>query len=231
MVFDFNDLSSLFQDTAATTPVTSAGQTIQAIRCQRTGALATIQGTRTMTLDFDAGRNLYRGKIGVAATGNNAVLQAANAVPSSLGGDAALSLVAVAEFATAEQGVPIYLGPAAPANGNAAAVGNLIDPTMRLEFLQFGSGYGVQAGTPANGVGVAVGVKPAKSGGSATHKIYWQGILKSSNVITNVANIATLNLDIGRVMASGRCIYAVAAIGRELTAAEVSTLSTAALSA
>lgn len=224
MVFDFNDLSTVYKDTAGTQNVSTVGDSIKAIRCKLTGALAVVQGSCTMTLDYDINSRLYRGKIGVAATGNGAVLQAAGAVPSAFSGDAATSLVTVAEFAAGESGVPIYIGPTAPASGNAIAIGNMLDSGWQFEFLQFGVGFGTTT-TQVVGIGVAVGTKDALNAGSHATAIYFNGTKLSANtgVITQTANVQTLNADIGRTMASGRSIYSCVMINRALKQTEVTS--------
>lgn len=224
MVFDFNDLTTVYKDTAGTQNVSTVGDSIKAVRCKLTGSLAVIQGSCTMTLDYDINSRLYRGKIGVAATGNGAVLQAAAAAPTAFIGDSSVSLVTVAEFAAGENGVPFYIGPTAPASGNAVAIGNMLDSGWQFEFLQFGVGFGTTT-SAVSGIGVAVGTKATVSSTSHNTAIYFNGSKLSANTatITQTANIQTLNADIGRTMASGRTIYACVAIIRALTSTEVTS--------
>lgn len=56
-ILDINTLSSLYQDTAHTIPVTATGQTVKAIQCQKTGLYAT--SSTGSVLSFDATNSLY----------------------------------------------------------------------------------------------------------------------------------------------------------------------------
>lgn len=228
MVFDFNDLQSMFTDTTHLNPVASVGDQIKSIRCAVTGAYAVIQGSCSMVLDFDASRNLYKGKIITTSVDPGAVMQATGSLPASLGGDNSVSLVAAAEYNSAEQGVPILIGPAAVANGNALALGNLFDPGNRVDFLQFGSGRGIQSDPAADGVQVLIGTKGVRAG-TAPFKIYRNGALAATANVSPIGNITTLNLDICRVTSAGRSVYACVAVNREISASEAALINDAAM--
>lgn len=56
MVFDFGDISSLYQDTAATTVCTAAGQTVKAVKCKLTSLVLSNSTGNTLSQDSFTGR-------------------------------------------------------------------------------------------------------------------------------------------------------------------------------
>lgn len=226
-VFDFNDLSTLFQDTAHTVPVTTVGDPINSIKCKKTGYYATATSGISMVLAYDATRSLYAGKcVTLPASGNNPMLLATGAVPSALGGDSTggLTLIGVSTFSSSDGGVPSLLGPASVGGGNAAAIGNLTGP-VSSNFLQFGGGYGVTGSAPYSAVSVATGTKST----TRVMKIYDGSSLIGSNTAPAAANITVLDFNIGRIMNANDLMYSCVAISREITSTEVSTMAASAL--
>lgn len=229
MAFDFNDLTSLYQDTAGTVPVTTVADPIESVRCQITGALAVLQGSYTCSLAFDAGRSIYYGLVGTTTTGTTPLFRASGSLPAGLLGDSAFSIVAVADWSSSQQALFAHFGAVTPSSGNSGTIGHLNDPGLVLDFIQWGAGRGMQS-LAINGVRSAIGTRTARSGGSVTGNIYVDGSVAVSPVnMTASVNVTTQNFDIARITNSGRGIYTVGVINRALTAMEAAAVHAAAL--
>lgn len=230
MAFDFNDLSSVYQDTGGTTVVTTAGDPIASVRCQITGALAVLQGAYTSTLGYDATYGKYYASVGTTTTGTTPLFRATGTLPSDFLGDTPFSLVAVADWNSSQQSLFAHFGDPVAGSGNSGTLGHLLDPGMKLDFIQWGSGRGTQSAA-ISGIKTAIGTKGPRVSGTAPSAIYVDGVAQVTNGLMNgsPANVVTKNFDIGRITPSGRRIYTVGVIDRALTALEAAAVHAAAL--
>lgn len=230
MAFDFNDLSSVYQDAAGTTPVTNAGDPIESVRCQITGALAVLQGSYSSTLGFDATHGKYYANVGSTTSGNSPLFRASGTLPAALLGDTPLSLVTVADYSNTQQSLFAHIGATSPANGNSASLGHFNDPTLVLAFLQWGSGRGSRADA-ISGVRSAVGTKGARVSNIAPSQLYVDGspVTTSGQMSSTSVNVAVQNFDIARITPAGLRVYTVGVIDRALTALEAAAVHAAAL--
>ena len=226
MVVDFNDLSTLFQDTAHTTPVTAVGQPIRSVKCKRTGAFGTVN-YGSATLQYDATSALYYAQ-GDAAFN----LAFPGAVPAGLGGNALASMVTVCGYGSTSATIGMYIGPAYPtnpSNGNGLSLLQINDGGIwKAEFLQFGTGRGVTA-APSTGTFVMIGTKKSVSA-SYGMNIYRNGVNVGNGEVPGPGgNIVNLNMDIGRGCGTARPYYSAVVINRTLTSTEIADVSAAAL--
>jgi hypothetical protein len=182
----------------------------------------------TATLGLDSNTHLY-----YVTLSANANFTCGVGVPAALGGDSPISLITSASWPAGTFG-PIYLGPSYPtnpSNGNAIFLGNLSDPTLVLDFLQFGTGFGCQSTFgPATGTTTVVGVKSGPAGAGHQLSNYNGSVSNVTNNQTAVANIntSTMALNVGRGLGTGN-IYHVVLLNRAITSAEVTAVFSNAL--
>jgi|GEM_PF-5446985 len=222
MVVDFNDLSTLFQDTAHTVPVITVGDPIKSAKCKRTGAYGVVN-YGSATLAYDATYSKYY------AAGDAAFnLAFAGAVPASLGGNATVSMIAVCSYASTSATIGSYIGPAYPtnpSNGNCICLAQILDGSWSLEYFQAGSGRGKQS-TALSGVKVATGVKDFTSG--AYHMTVYDGVAAPAGTgAVAGGNITAMNFDIGRGGGTAQRYYCLVAIDRTLAYTEIQAYNVA----
>jgi hypothetical protein len=229
MVVDFNDLSTLFQDTAHSIPVTAVGNPIKSAKCKRTGAFGIVNyGSAQLAYDSTNKKFYAQGD----ASFN---LGFAGSLPSAFAQNITFAMIAVCYIPSiSSQSVPIYIGPAYPSNpsvSDAAAVAQLNDSGYTLEFLQFGFGNSSNSGStrnpPISGTHVLIGNKTPTGSTTFYASVYTDGVLGSGSGITGASNIA-LNLDIGRGTSASN-YYSSVIVNRPLTSTEISTVSSSAL--
>lgn len=205
-VFDFNDLTSLFQDVAATIPVTAPGQTVRAIRDQISGGYAT-NATGVQVL-WDAARNAY-------------YLNTSFSLPFGMTADATFvgngdrSIIHVANMAGANIEVPSRLFGSPMGNGEEFGLGNVDDGAggYAYSLYQHGQGYGTTGVSgKASGFQLRAGTKQANA-----LKCYSNGVVFSSGTSLS-ANITAPTYNVG----DSTCpVYSAMVINRQLSGSEI----------
>jgi len=224
MVVDFNDLSTLFQDTAHTIPVTTVGDPINCARCKRTGAYGVVN-SGSATLAYDATHAKF-----YASANSTFNMAFAGAVPTTFLGNALISMVAVASYTSTSQTIAPYIGPAYPtnpSNGNGIGLIQILDSVYAMEYLMFGSGRGIKV-TPASGLKVMTGTKRL-SGSTYLMTVYNGTVSVAGDATVLAGNIISsgLNLDLGRSGGTAQSLYCFVAIDRTLTYAEITAYNVA----
>jgi hypothetical protein len=224
MVVDFNDLSTLFQDTAHSIPVTAAGDPIKSAQCKITGAYGVVN-FGSATLAYDAAHLKYY------ADGDAAFnMSFAGAVPVSFKSNVAMSIVSVCGYTTAGEATGAYVGPDYPANplgsdGLCLAQLNDAGSGIRDIFIMFGGGnVAIISGTPLNGVYVLTGTKTAKTSSCLTTSYLGSTLTGIPSVPGS--NITAMNLNIGRGLGAAK-FYSALIVNRVITAAEVAAYNVA----
>lgn len=218
---DFRDLSTLFQDTAHTTPVTATGQLIKAAKCKITGTYITVASGMSVELDQVSGKYCAKS---FSAPANATQLMKGTIVPSGCGGDSPISLLIDAELSSSNEGYPLVIGDtyASAGTGNWDFIGNEDDGGggHNCGGGQNGSGYGANMPGYQNGLQHLAFTRGARSGGIATAKFYQGSTLQSTQTLSSAANITTLQLQIGVLAYNGQRFYRAIAINKEVSSAE-----------
>lgn len=219
---DFRDLSTLFQDTAHTTPVTATGQLIKAAKCKITGSYITVASGMSVKLDQVSGKYCAKS---FSAPANTTQLMKGTIVPSGCGGDSPISLLIDAELSSSNEGYPLVIGDtyASAGTGNWDFIGNEDDGGggHNCGGGQNGPGYGANMLGYQTGLQHLAFTRSVRDGTSTAWARFYQGsTLQGTQPINSAANVTTLQLQIGVLAYSGQRFYRAICINKEVSGAE-----------
>jgi hypothetical protein len=220
MVFDVDDLSTLYTDTAHTTPATGVGDTIRAIFNKGPdGGYATSSSGMVLAFDAVLGKYYLQGPP-AGTTGRNPFLFA---YPSAFTGSPDLSIVVAAElYSTSDYQYLAQFGLDTDNGGSHGIVllGNS-NAAGTFVMLNLGSGGGIQLGSYLSGTHVFMGIADHSA---PSYHIYQDGASLFGNFVTNYHNLSTQQLSLWDYYNSGapckRC-FSIVIVDRVLTGSEI----------
>lgn len=209
MVFDFGNLALMFQDTAATVPVTAVGQTVKAIQCAATSAILTNATGNTLAQDPS-------GRYYLQMSGNP--YSNLSGFPAGMVGSPLAAFTIAASLAPVSEanGLMLLAGPNAGANVAGAEI--------YLANTSFGNGTNSVASTASAGQHMIVGTKSG-----STYTTYSSGNVLATNNTATSPTLANPGIYVGSDAALAQTfsgpMWWLVVINRAMTSQEIATMS------